>query len=310
MVNLVQVGFRRVLLERPLSDIPFSPSGPLNSGATLPLPYRGVFGERRPAGLDAIPLPPGPMPSRDGLRPLKAWRYVGVYGSELMLCAAAVRIGPARQSFWAVWDRRRQRLVERTSFGPGRVQLHRGRVIVNDDALQLDLHLEERNGVEAVCPTAGSYAWTRKQGGIPVRGIAILDGARLPIDARAVIDDTAAYYARHTSWRWSAGVGVSTDGSPVAWNLVSGVNDPDSDSERTVWVADQQFEPPPCVFNSDLSGVDDLDFQPEAIRERADNLVLVRSRYRQPFGTFSGRLPGGVTLADGHGVMEAHDAWW
>jgi hypothetical protein len=36
----------------------------------------------------------------------------------------------------------------------------------------------------------------------------------------------------------------------------------------------------------------------------------VRSRYRQPFGTFSGALPGGIELADGYGVMEEHDVWW
>ena len=45
------------------------------------------------------------MPARHGLRALKAWRYVGVYGPELMICMASVRVGPARQAFWAVWDR-------------------------------------------------------------------------------------------------------------------------------------------------------------------------------------------------------------
>ena len=42
----------------------------------------------------------------------------------------------------------------------------------------------------------------------------------------------------------------------------------------------------------------------------SQNLVLVRSRYRQPFGTFSGTLPGGIALGQGYGVMEDHDAWW
>ena len=40
------------------------------------------------------------------------------------------------------------------------------------------------------------------------------------------------------------------------------------------------------------------------------NLLLMRSRYRQPFGTFSGMLPGGIELAQGYGVMEAHDVHW
>jgi hypothetical protein len=53
-----------------------------------------------------------------------------------------------------------------------------------------------------------------------------------------------------------------------------------------------------------------LRFTAEAVRERRENLLLVRSRYRQPFGSFAGQLPGGVEVARGYGVMEAHDVWW
>ncbi len=106
------------------------------------------------------------------------------------------------------------------------------------------------------------------------------------------------------------GVGVAIDGREVAWNLVSGVNDPPAGSERTVWIGGEEFEPPGSQFMPDLAGVDELRFDPEATRERVDNLLLVRSRYRQPFGAFSGQLPGAVTLAHGYGVMEEHHAWW
>jgi Protein of unknown function (DUF2804) len=282
-----------------------SPSAPLAA-----LPYRGVFGRPRPAALAALPLPPGPMPSHDGLRPLKSWRYFGLYGQDVMLCAAVVRIGRARQSFWAVWDRRERRLHERTLLGQGRVRLTPGRVAVNDRGVQLELTLEEGAGIEAVSPNGGSYAWTRKQGGVRAHGVLTLDGKPRPLDGRGVIDDTAAYYERRTSWKWSAGVGVAVDGREVAWNLVSGVNDPPAGSERTVWIGGEQFEPPGSHFMPDLTAVDELRFDAEAVRERADNLLLVRSRYRQPFGTFSGELSGGVTLAEGYGVMEDHQAWW
>src|SRR2546421_138933 len=49
---------------------------------------------------------------------------------------------------------------------------------------------------------------------------------------------------------------------------------------------------------------------PSDTRAGRDSLLLVRSVYRQPFGTFSGELPGGVALAEGYGVMEEHEAWW
>jgi hypothetical protein len=252
------------------------------------------------------------MPSRRGLRPLKAWRYVGVYGPDVMLCVGRVRIGPARQGFWAVWDRHSMRLWERTLVGPGSrstVQLSPGRVIVRSD-VEIDLQLEEAPGVETVCESGDSYAWTRKQGAVRASGH-VRTGARvLGIDARAVIDDTAAYYERHISWQWSAGVGVAVDGRSVAWNLVAGVNDPPANSERTVWVDGVPVEVGPSTFAADLSSVDRLRFEAEATRERRDNLLLVRSRYRQPFGTFSGTLPGDLTLAEGYGVMEEHDVWW
>ena len=41
-----------------------------------------------------------------------------------------------------------------------------------------------------------------------------------------------------------------------------------------------------------------------------DELLLARSDYVQPFGTFSGTLPGGAELARGYGVMEDHRARW
>lgn len=63
-------------------------------------------------------------------------------------------------------------------------------------------------------------------------------------------------------------------GRALAWNLVAGINDPPAGSERD------------------------------------ENRLLVRSRYRQPFGTFAGELVPGLTLARGLGVMEDHDVHW
>ena len=274
------------------------------------LHYRGIFGQPRPAALAQLPLPPQPMPSHHRGRPLKAWRYVGIYGPELMLCLAQVRIGRASQTFWAVWDRPGQRLHQRSSLGSGGMQLQAGRAELRHDLIRLDVRLSEQAGVETVCRSGGSYAWTRKQAPVPAHVVLELNGSQHVFRSWAVIDDTAAYYPRHTHWRWSAGVGQAVEGQHVAWNLVSGVNDPPSGSERTVWVDGQPAEVPPCRFAEDLSAVGGLRFQAEAGLERHQNLGLVRSDYRQPFGTFSGQLPGGIELAGGFGVMEAHEAWW
>ena len=256
------------------------------------------------------------MRSRQGSRPLKKWRYVGVYGPDVMVCVGAVRIGPARQAFWAVWDRDAQRLHERTVLGRGGVELDYGRARVRDQDVEIDLTLAETDGIETVCASGDSYGWTRKQGGIAAAGTVAVNGAKHAIDdGRAVIDDTSAYYQRHTEWQWSAGIGKSSDGRELAWNLVRGVNDPIVNSEQTVWVDGAAHEVGPARFAEDLSGVEfdgggALRFASEATRVANDNKLIIRSRYRQPFGTFGGTLGPGLELAEGYGVMEEHDVYW
>lgn len=294
--------------------------------APLP-PHRGPYGVIRPAAFDRVPLPPVRMPTWRGTRPLKRWRYVGVYGPQLMLCVGAARVGPGRQSFWAVWDRAARRLRERTRRAGGGVRLgmdRPGRVLVVDEGIEIDLVLEEVDGVETICPVPGgpdgAYAWTRKQGGVRAYGTVVVDDVMREIDALAIVDDSAGYHARHTAWRWCAGAGRADDGRTLAWNLVAGINDPPRDSERTVWVGGVPHEVGPAArFTEDLAAIStadgvDLAFVSEAVRERSENLLLVRSDYRQPFGTFAGTLPGSrgerLTLAEGWGVMERHTAVW
>jgi hypothetical protein len=269
------------------------------------------------------------MPMFRGRRPLKRWRYVGVFCEELMLCAATVQVGPAHQSFWAVLTRGDSQLRERThtlmhrgsvTLEPGRPGEpgpgEPGRLRIHDGPVRVDLTFEENAGWEATCPHGAEHVWTRKQAGIAARGSVTLDGgAPHPIEALAIVDDTAGYHARVTEWRWAAGVGVDPAGAPLAFNLVEGVNDPPAGSERAVWVEGVPHEAPPTAFAPDLGEIvaadgSKLRFTPEAQRDRRENLLLVRSNYQAPFGTFSGVLPGGIELAHGLGVVEHHRARW
>jgi hypothetical protein len=256
--------------------------------------------------LPDLAIPPARMRRwRDG-RPLKRWRYVGLYGPGLSLCAARVRIGPLPQAFWAVWDG--VALRERTVF-------RRGGLVLGDGVLRagpVDLRWQADGEEIAVTSRHGdSYIWTRKQ---PVRAHGTVDGRA--VELRGLVDDSAGYHARHTAWRWSAGVGEDAGGRALAWNLVDGVHDAPTGSERTVWVDGTPAEAPPATFAGDLTAVtfagDDarLRFAEEARRARADDFKLLASDYVQPFGTFSGSLPGGVELARGWGVMERHDVRW
>jgi hypothetical protein len=270
------------------------------------LPYRGD-GTGRPEGLA---LPPGPMPRRQGRRPLKRWRYVGVYGPEVMLCAGVARVAGLPQSFWAVWERGAQRLWERTTWRSGRVSLPDGAARVADREVSIDLVLEPAgDAIEVVSRHGTSYIWTRKR---PLRatGLLTLEGRTAALDAFGLLDDTAGYHARRTTWEWSAGVGVGASGEELVWNLVAGVHDASVHSERTVWVDGAAREVAPVDFGPGLDAVGDLRFEPEAERVRRDDLLLLASDYRQPFGTFAGTLPDGTELAAGYGVMERHRARW
>jgi hypothetical protein len=279
-----------------------------------PYRYRGD-GTERPAG---VVVPPARMPLFRARRMLKRWRYVGLYGPEIMLCAGSARVGPTWQVWWAVWDRHARRLDERTRqvVGRRRVEAERARRLhVDDGDVSIDLALDEGPGVETVTPAGRTYIWTRKQGGIPARGRVRVGAREWEVDGPAFVDESAGYHDRITSWRWSAGVGTAADGRSLAWNLAEGIHDSPRDSERTVWVDGHPSELGPVRFAADLSGIalaecGELRFAAEATRRRDDNLLVVRSRYEQPFGTFSGALPGGLELAEGYGVMERHEVRW
>ena len=278
---------------------------------TLDRPLRWRGSAARPASL---PLPPAHMSLVRAGRLLKRWRFVGVWTEKLFVCAGSVRVGPVPQEFWAIWDRPNRRFYERTRFLTGRVKVSPGRAIVRDGDVRFDLTLAEDEGVEVVTPDGRAYTWTRKQI-IPVSGTVSFGGGEHRIDATAFIDDNAGYHARHMKWKWSGGVGKAADGRAVAWNLIIGLNDSPVTSENTVWVNSEPREVGPVSFAEDLSSVSfaeggTLRFTEETVRARRDNLLVIRSDYAQPMGTYTGTLPGGLTLQEGYGVMERHSALW
>jgi hypothetical protein len=278
------------------------------------------------------------MPRRRGGRWLKRWRYVGAYCDELLLCAARVQVGPIGQTFWAVCDREHRQIWERTRLrfpgarGETWTEERDGAEGIIDHApdegslVRIDaprtkagevraiLRLGGGRWVESVCPSGeGEYVWTRKRADVPIECDVRVGERRWRVRARGVEDESAGYHPRHTVWSWSAGIGTAK-GRSVGWNLVSGINDPPERSERAIWIDGQPSEPGPVSFEElDAIAFDDgsrLEFEAECERRRHENRLVVRYTYRQPFGAFSGTLPGGLELDHGLGVMEHHDAHW
>ncbi|MEZ5155855.1 MAG: DUF2804 family protein [Solirubrobacterales bacterium] len=295
------------------------------------LPWRGPAEER-----PELPLPPGSMPVRFAGTWRKRWRYVGAFGERVMLCAASVRIGPMGQSFWAILDRESGAVIENTKqlFPAQRGEVWTERAGGHEvwelgaagDSLRTKIESKEANAklsfadcgvwAEAICPNGeGGYVWTRKRPSWIDLDLDLGERGRIRERVRGIEDESAGYHPRRTIWNWSAGVGTSADGRQVAWNLVEGVNDPATGSERSIWVDGDEAvrEPGPVRFDG-LEAVDfgdgsRLAFAADAERRAEENRLVVKYSYRQPFGRFSGSLPG-VELAEGIGVMEHQDALW
>ncbi len=275
---------------------------------------------RRSAGplrADGIGVPPERMPLVHDGRPLKAWRYVGLYTPALMLCAGRVRVGPSGQAFWAVWDREATVLHGRTSFITPSVAVADGGLRVRGRGVRVDLALESfGDAVEVLSPHGASWIWTRKT--LAAASGTVTAGGRVrPVRGTAIIDDSAGYHARDTAWEWCAGVGALADGRGVAWNLVRGVHDRPEAGESTVWVDGHAAAVAgPVAFDRSLAsvrfsdGLSGLTFVAEAVRERHDHAGPLRSDYVQPFGRFTGDVPQTGPLANGFGVMERHTARW
>jgi len=258
---------------------------------------------------------PASLPLFDRGQLRKRWRYVGLFADEVILCAARAEVGPLAQSFWVLWDREARRQLTHTALRPGsrEVTLEGPRLEIDGPDLRASLRFGDSAPIETTCPSGKSSAWTRKRAGMAVEGTAEVPGRRWHLRGRGVDDESAGHHQRHTSWRWSAGVGAGADGRPLAWNLVEGINDPVRGSERAIWIDGEPQEPPPVRFDGleriDLGGGEELDFASESTHAKDDNFLLIRSRYRARFGSFSGSL-GGLELAQGLGVMEEHDALW
>jgi hypothetical protein len=278
------------------------------------LPWRGEAEER-----PSLPVPPDPMPLLLRRRFRKRWRWVGAFADNLIAFAAIVQVGPVAMTFWGIWDRERRRLWERTRRDlPGRrreVVMRGSSVSVRAGSVEFDLELDDGYPIECMCPNdEGGYSWTRKAAGMPVRGEVRIGRRASALNGLGVIDDSAGYHRRYTSWKWSAGVGTARDGRKVAWNLVTGINDPPTSSERAIWVAGQPTEPGPVSFQGlesiHFEDESRLNFSAEAQRTHHEGIpLLARSDYEAPFGTFSGSL-NGLSIQSALGVMEAHDAIW
>jgi hypothetical protein len=175
--------------------------------------------------------------------------------------------------------------------------------------LDVTAHVEhDVRGLTAVVPVAGRpFAHTYKSAGLTADARAVVDGKELRLEGRiGAVDFTAGYPARRTFWNWASAAGPG-----FGLNLCAPFND---GLENAAWLDGKLVPLPPVRFTVDPwtirspDGAVDLTFTPRGERRENLNLGLLVSRFRQPYGRFSGSVLGRVIDADG--VCEDHTAVW
>lgn len=176
---------------------------------------------------------------------------------------------------------------------------------------------------------AGLPGATVKRGGLPATGSFEVEGRRRPLErALGCVDWTTGYFPRRTVWLWAAGAGRDAQGRAFGFNLARGVHDDAQGrfTENALWLDGAPGALPPVSFlpgegrtpwtirSSGGEGLVDLVFEPRGERREDVDLVLVSSKYRQPFGEFSGVLRDArgreVRFDRAPGVAEDHLAIW
>ena len=164
---------------------------------------------------------------------------------------------------------------------------------------------------------------TEKRALLSVAGSVEIAGRRFSLDeALAGFDRSHGYLPRHTMWRWAYALGHTTAGEHVGFNLVDGFV---GESECAVWIGDKLFPVGMArfVFDPDRPlapwrlrsscGALDLTFEPGDIHAEHQDLGLVKTRFIQPVGAFTGTIHAGGkthTLKRVLGVVEDQDALW
>jgi hypothetical protein len=233
-----------------------------------------------------------------------------------ILARRGLRVGPDPDGGWAY--RRPGHLVALDHLGGLRVS-----VGVGGERLAIDLDAGPITPVVLATATSeGGWNVTEKAAGYRCRGTVRIGAATWSLEGAGWRDRTVGRQDRHTHWRWAAAAGRAEGGGHVGLNVSTGMNAA-GPGEDVVWWDGQPYALTVDVLEPEhepegpwrVAGPGwGLRFTARGVRAAAENLLVVRSRYVQPIGTFSGTLPGPggapVPVEGLPGVTEEHAATW
>lgn len=145
-------------------------------------------------------------------------------------------------------------------------------------------------------------AVTQKTNLMPTLGCIRLSSKRFNLEGGfASLDYSSGYFPRVTEWRWGFAQGRLPDGTPVGFNLADG-NNLGGQNENGLWIGDQLFCLDRAEFFFDrknvvapwrlktVDGLVDLSFAAKGVHREDRNLFIVKSRFAQVLGRYSGTI--------------------
>jgi len=149
----------------------------------------------------------------------------------------------------------------------------------------------------------------------PIEGSLWISGRKEVFDSKGsygLIDIHKGFYPYIMKWHWATAGGLDPDCGLVGLNLTDNqVKDQDAYNENCLWIDGRIHLLPPVKFHfnrknlyepwdiRDQQGMVSLTFTPEVIRTVDINALIVKTRYRGPFGSFSGKIqPSGGGLLE------------
>lgn len=276
----------------------------------------------------------------------KAWIFFGAYTTDLVIGFAIIDAGYLAKAFCYVYQRHNDHyweqeyarpfgfgksfqgdLEEPWQLGPYQMHQHQGTWQLSYACQNIQLQLtftESTPGISAFCPSDKNrpFHYTYKNLLLPTQiYYKNTDFEYQENHALGSLDYSKGYPPRHTRWNWTSFMGQLEDGTPVGINAVHGFN---QDLENALWVGDtikclgtMNYHCPNAPLEEawQMQAQDkqlELRLIPDGLRQENINLGLLKSQFKQVFGSIKGQLYHQEQWQNiqGYGLMEDHEALW
>ncbi|HWO25053.1 MAG TPA: DUF2804 domain-containing protein [Kofleriaceae bacterium] len=190
---------------------------------------------------------------------------------------------------------------------------------------RLVLHTDRGASQIVSLPLSGEIGMYSHKGMFPVDGELTIGADTYQLTAQGVVgllDDHKGYYPYVMSWDWVTSANRDGRGRALGFNLTRNqCRDPETFNENCAWIDDRIGRLPAVTVERDRprqegerwrirdrDGRVDLQFEPTVPGDVRINALVIESRYRGPFGRFTGRLePEGlepIAVEDWFGMGE------